>query len=453
MAYAIDVIRFNLIFNFFLFFILIILFFVAYKTENDHNSILYSRNPENLWCYPDVHCQNLLGDTANFFLAFNFNNKFNEINSDQNITFQSYDSAGGTSTQVFNIYWDEDLPGGATQLGGVCAGYLNYSDDGTSVYLKYYNNSTSWLSGIDNGAVANIFSQAYSGTSANILDQASLTKKANTMIYQLVIPGAGSLSVTATKLDDTALNEDINSIIGLKSAFVNTPAQISDNPNTAQTNAVMESFINAIKSDTKSRATSGASILRCIDPSFVTDVPCEDVTYIPDVGGYCLNTKRKALATKAPSKCETFCTGDMIGTTGALNAMVNNNCIVPFCTNSGATFSSDNKYKVNNFKLKNSVKDGDDELNQYSLNNKPLTDVTTTYGTANADTFNSAVQAQHLLFCGGTSTTNNNFSDTDLSTDEGKFPSAALSSVGETPYMATQPNAKKSNGKVILGFK
>jgi len=454
MAYAIEVIRFNLIFNFFLFFVLIVIFFLAYKTENDFNSIFYSRNPDNLWCYPDVHCQNLKDETGDFSLAFQFNKIFNDINTDQNITFQSYDTNNGISSQVFNIYWNEDLPSGAVQQKGVCAGYLNYSESGTSIYLKYYNNSTSWISGIDNGAVGNIFSNAYTGTSSYILNQATLTSKENTMTYQLAIPGPTGLSVSVTNLNNSALDSKNNSIIGFKGAPLYAPVQINDNPNKSLTNPVMTSYINSIKSDIKSRTVAGTSIIRCIDPSFVSEITCDIVNYQPTQGGYCLNSKKRPLASK--DNCTKFCTTSQISHYGNLiKAMINTNCMVPFCTNSGANSSSNNRYKTNNFSIANTSKQ-DDTLNQYKINGVPLNEITTQYGGAGGDksaTFNGQVQAQHLLFCGGTSTATNNITDTDLSTSAGKCPLVTPSFNATTPYMATQPNAKKDNGKVILGFK
>ena len=83
----IDIIKFDLIFAFIMFFIIIVFAILAFRYENIYDSINTSFDKDNLWCYPDIYCQD--NPNENFYSAnFKVINGYNPSIIDHNIIFQ-----------------------------------------------------------------------------------------------------------------------------------------------------------------------------------------------------------------------------------------------------------------------------------------------------------------------------------------------------------------------------
>ena len=363
--------------------------------------------------------------------------------SNQNIYFPHYDSDGGISTQVFNIYLAESLPVGVSPLGGLSVGFSNYSSLGTSVYLEHYYNqgSTCWDANLSH--ISALLALAYEGTSSNIASEANLTNtNDNVLKYNLT----NTLTGLSVYTDVSGTSSLFNSTVTL------SIKPISGTAMAAPVNNMMSNYLNTLhtvkQANTNFDSDGGTSYMRCIDPSYASVVPCpsltnKDIVYNKSVKLY---TNRKYGSSPGITICSTE---------EQINNITGNtpsNCGVPFCYD-GAKSSTGN-YQTSAFAYQTTVKGLNSANDNYQYKGQPIFGTGGVYSTLNnIQNFNGAPQAQSLLFCGGTSTTNNNISNTAFSVPEAKFPTTPYKSTNLKPEVANQPTSTVKGDKVILGFK
>lgn len=428
MSKPVDIIRSGLIINFVLLFILIVVIYLAYITEKEYESLKYPKI-NNIWSYPDVVCQQSAGG-GNSSVTFKIPTN-TDLLSNQDIKFQSYDSNKGISTQIFNIYLSEALPTDVNTYQGLSVGYLNYSQTGTSIYLQhYYNNrSTSWSV----PSIANIFELAYEGTSSNILNQATLKNNSDNILTFSLTSADTGLSIFVEK-NGTLLTQGASSLIGAESLNINPPLGVGDGSDNEPIH-VMTNYRFANKVANYARTDAGVCHRRCIDPSYASKNLCRDFTFDDTNKLYFYNSNDY----RGPNVCKK-------GQNPSSEP-----CGIPFCYNSGKPDGGN--YQNNTFNIDNTVGPitPSNNSSSYQYKGQPIFEPGGIYANESGN-FNSAVQAQDLLFCGGTEIGNNNSSDNPLSAAGNKFPKDSYNNKG-APEVANQPNATVQGNKVILGFK
>ena len=145
---------------------------MAFTAEKDNNSIKYSSEKGDRYCYSDIMCTKP-SSTQDSQVTFSIGDYSSSLD-DQNIVFQYYDNSGGLSEQIFNIYLGtSSLPANTVVYHGLCAGYINYSSSGTSIYLYHFyeQNGASW----NDSEIAGLMEQAFIGTSGYIENLNNLT--------------------------------------------------------------------------------------------------------------------------------------------------------------------------------------------------------------------------------------------------------------------------------------
>lgn len=422
----IDIIKFDLIFAFIMFFIIIVFAILAFRYENIYDSINTSFDKDNLWCYPDIYCQD--NPNENFYSAnFKVINGYNSSIIDHNIIFQYINQNGGISEQTFNIYLNEEPVSESIKFNGVCAGYYNYSQLGTSIYLKYYNNGTSWNENI----ISNILSEAYKGTSSYLLQEAELINDNDNLTFDL----KNNLN---SNIGLSIYSNSSNYLFGNGSINIKYSPSFNSIDSHQLNNSIMGNYINSTKVSRFVNENSGSSHVRCIDPSYASIINCKDVQF---------NTSSNLYCNKNNPKCTDIC---LETDSFNINTMIKNNCGVPFCYNGDKPSLN---YQKNDFSIENKLTNGTADPTSYTYKNTPIFSDGSIYASVNTEDFNSFVQAQNLLFCAGTSTSTNNSNDDSLLTSEGKYPTTTYSSNFTTPQFANNPNSKIKDGKYILGFK
>lgn len=416
MIEGIEVIKYNLIVNFILFILIIIFAFLAFTAEKDNNSIKYSSEKRDRYCYPDIMC-NKPSDTQNSQVTFSISD-YSESLGDQNIVFQYYNDSGGLSEQIFNIYLGtSSLPNDTIIYHGLCAGYVNYSSSGTSLYLYHFyeQNGLSWNS----SDIAGLLEQAFDNTT-------NLNNLTNSNDHFLTY----KLKNTLTGLSVYSSYTGASSLITTDNSNVLNVAPIGGQPIDQEDMPMLSNYANTIKIIKFSNENaSGVSHRRCVDPSFASANHCNDLVYNDNLKLY--------IDKNSSGSGVSICTvGQKPGT---------DNCGVPFCYN--GTIDPNGNYQTNNFNIKGEAKTT--SAPQFFYKGKSITNLD--YTDSN---FIKASQAQNLIFCGGTSTTKNNVSDTDYTDPSGSYPNSSAPLQANNPEIATQPNKPITKGKkVILGFK
>jgi len=438
---GISIINYNLIVNFILFILLLIFGILTFEAEKINSSLKYSPEKGDRFCAPDIHCDapsNTQNSQVNFTIA-----PYSNTLSNQNIYFPHYDSDGGISTQVFNIYLADSLPTGVSPLGGLCVGFSNYSSLGTSVYLDYYYNqgSTCWDANLSH--ISALLALAYEGTSSNIASEANLTNtNDNVLKYNLT----NTLTGLSVYTDVSGTSSLFNSTVTLSIKPISGTAMATP------VNHMMTNYLNTLHTvkQANTKFDSGdTSYMRCIDPSYASVVQCPSLTNKDIVYNKRVNLYTSKL--NGNTNTVNICTKKQI------NSKLSNNCGVPFCYDGT---KGDNGYQNSTFNSQSTVTGLTSPNNKkYQYKGQPIFDTGGIYsGKGNNITasggFNSFPQAQRLLFCGGTSTANNNISDTAFSVPGAKFPTDKVSNLLTTaPEFANQPTSTVKGDKVILGFK
>lgn len=435
---GISIINYNLIVNFVLFILLLIFGLLTFEAEKINSSLKYSPEKGDRFCALNIQCNKPSGaqnSQVNFTIA-----PYSNTLSNQNIYFPHYDSDGGISTQVFNIYLADSLPVGVSPLGGLSVGFSNYSSLGTSVYLEHYYNqgSTCWDANLTH--ISALLALAYEGTSSNIASEANLTNtNDNVLKYNLT----NTLTGLSVYTDVSGTSSLFNSTVTLSINPVSGTAVASPNIN------VMPNYLNTLhtvkQANTNFDSDGGTSYMRCIDPSYASMVQCPSLTNKDIV--YNKSVKLYTNRTYGTSPVITICT-----TSDQINNITGNtpsNCGVPFCYD--GTKSSTGNYQTSKFDYQTTVK-GLNSTDNYQYKGQPIFGTGRVYGSQSIDKFNGAPQAQSLLFCGGTSTTSNNIADKQFSDALAKFPTD-IKIISNTPEFANQPTSTVKGDKVILGFK
>jgi hypothetical protein len=442
---GIEIIKYNLIVNFILFILLLVFAFLAYNAEKENSSIRYSPEKSDRYCYPDISCHNpssIQNSQVNFTIG-----KYSNSLTDQDITFQYYNSSGGISEQVFNVYLGPSsaLPAGVISYLGLCAGYLNYSSTGTSIYLYHYfdNNGACWNTANTHN-IAALFSLAFNGTSSYLDNNNDLINHGDNILTY-------SLDNTFTGVSIYSSETGPSSLIDIASTTTLNLAPISGQQNDPTHSTVMNYYQNAIKISRFGASSGNSGHRRCIDPSYASQFICGDPSSKNDGDVYYndavkLYVRHENLGiTSGISPCKVI-DGE---------TPYKDNCGVPFCyagtpADPGKGQQNKQSYQQNSFSVNGEIKSTSTPTYLYKGKNIFATDGI--YSGVTPDNFGNYVQAQGLLFCGGTTTTTNNATNDAYSSSSGKFPQNANSN--NTPEMATQPNRPIIKGnKVILGFK
>lgn len=436
-AKGVEIIRYNIIFNFILFVLIIILSILAFKAENDYNSVSSSYNRKNLWCYSKIQCD-LDTKNSQTINNFQYNSNHNEVN-DQNIIFQ-YFNGSGVSEQIFNIYTAEEPPPVAQLVdGGVCAGYYHYSSSGTSVYLKYYYNNTSWTG----SNVGNLLDLAFKGTSASTLGYSKLNNN------------TGNFSYIGDKLMGLSIFSSDSSNL-FNSDIIFNENSFSTDPNGAKPLNLINNYTQTLQTIKHSEDESNSSWRKCIDPSFIADkVPCPSIDKTVKFANYFYY---KYKGNTAPT---VLCTADDLGNGKSFD---HGECGFPYCYNNYNNNNNGGVYKTQDFfSGGDNIINGKADNSSYTYKGQQIINNGLDLYSDTDNLISNTVQAQALLFCGGTSTTTSNLEDADISgpitkgstNKANKFPPSTVTGTGTKPYDATQPNirVKGEGNKVILGFK
>ncbi len=434
---GISIINYNLIVNFILFILLLIFGILTFEAEKINSSLKYSPEKGDRFCAPDIRCAAPSG-AQNSQVNFTITPYSNTL-SNQNIYFPHYDSDGGISTQVFNIYLADSLPAGVSPLGGLSVGFSNYSSLGTSVYLEHYYNqgSTCWDANLSH--ISALLALAYEGTSSNIASEANLTNtNDNVLKYNLT----NTLTGLSVYTDVSGTSSLFNSTVTLSIKPISGTAMASP------VNNMMSNYLNTLhtvkQANTNFDSDGDTSYMRCIDPSYASMVPCPSLTNKDIV----YNKSAKLYTNKKYGSVSAIqtCTPDQINTITGKNP---SNCGVPFCYDGG----NKNGYQTQKFAYQTTVKGLTSTNDNYQYKGQPIFGTDGVYPTLNKiDGFNAAPQAQSLLFCGGTSTSSNNIADAPFSDPLAKFPTD-IKIISNTPEFANQPTSTVKGDKVILGFK
>ena len=434
---GISIINYNLIVNFVLFILLLIFGILTFEAEKINSSLKYSPEKGDRFCAPDIRCAAPSG-AQNSQVNFTITPYSNTL-SNQNIYFPHYDSDGGISTQVFNIYLAESLPVGVSPLGGLSVGFSNYSSLGTSVYLEHYYNqgSTCWDANLSH--ISALLALAYEGTSSNIASEANLTNtNDNVLKYNLT----NTLTGLSVYTDVSGTSSLFNSTVTL---YINP---ISGTAVASPVNNMMSNYLNTLhtvkQANTNFDNDGGTSYMRCIDPSYASVVQCpsllnKDIVYNKSAKLY---TNKKYGFVSAIQTC----------TPGQITSDLSSKCGVPFCYDGGN--KNGNGYQTSKFDYQTTVKGLTSTNDNYQYKGQPIFGTGGVYSTLNKiGNFNLAPQAQSLLFCGGTSTTSNNIADAPFSGGgTAKFPTKNPKTT-LNPEFANQPTSTVKGDKVILGFK
>ena len=429
MTDGIKIIRYNLIINFLLFVLLLIFAILAYTAEKDNSSILYSPEKADRYCYPDIHCNEpdlSYNSTVTLEIA-----GYSGYLLNQNITFQSYDSIGGICEQIFNIYLGtSSLPAGVKIYNGLCAGYINYSSIGTSIYLySYYNQSaTCW----NPSSIAGLLSKAYEGTSSYILNQALLQNTNNAYLkFSLTNQQIGLCVYTTNTGPSSLFNHnlalDLYPVVGQDS--------------NSEISGTMWNYIYANQVAKYAATTTGLSHQRCIDPSYASQYFCKELHWNSTSK---LWTNVHNTSTPGLSVCNVS------------QVPGSNTCGVPFCYSGSPPASAKKSYQEGGYSVTSKIAGlTAGAAANIKYKGKPVlggiysgltpdgSGVTTLFG---------APQAQKLLFCGGKTIGKNNMDNKPLTDPAAAYPTVAYAS-SKLPEVANQPNAQTDGDKVILGFK
>lgn len=424
-----EIINFNLVVNFILFILMIIAAIFALLSEKEYSSLKYSPEKKDRFCYPDIMCaepSSSQNSNAIFSIA-----PYNQDFDNQNIIFQYYNNNQGVSEQVYNIdFTTAVFPEEVILYNGLCAGYFNYSSTGTSIYLYHYykDNGASWDTNKDD--IAGLLQIAFEGTSSYNYNE---NKLYNTNDEYLVYSLNNTLS--GLSIYNTSENSLFNTtVLNIEPVYGQTNNLVVSN--------VIGYYRNAIKIIKHSETDTGTSHKRCIDPSYASKYICgihHDSSDNKNLVYYNENVKL-------------YVSSDNINKTSGITVCkltsgedpTVNSCGVPFCY--AGTNEADN-YQKNQFSVNGSVKNTNNQQD-ILYKNKSVVEQGL-YDSSN--TFNNAPQAQKLLFCGGTKIGNNNITDTPMTDNNSSYPTSY--NISNTPELATQPNAKISGNKVILGFK
>lgn len=432
------VVRSYLIVNFVLLVILLFFAYLAIESEKINTSLLYSPEQIDRWCATDVWCDQSSVGQYPVNATFSLVSKFDSNIVDQTFTMPTFEDSTGIVNTVFDIYLTEEpSPGTVNYPSGVCAGWNNYSDYGVSIYLKYFWNSTSWTSDNINSSILNIFSKGYRGSSAYTNSHGDLTNNGNTLTLKLnSLPRLTDHTITTSASGISSLFKGNLVAIPLQSA--STLYSSSDAPSIHMNNL----YTRTLQTVEKAKTSSGSCYIRCIDPSYTTPVHCSDVFW---------NNSRKLYYYSADGNGDP-CTLDQLnrkGKNSITTTMQQSGCGVPYCHHAD-NINSSTAYQTNDFKLGNTIKQGNDNADDYTIDGKTFIGAGDGDKYGDLSSFNNAAQAQHLLFCAGTDLGSNNLANTPYNTT-GKYPAGNVPS--NYTQLANKPNAQIDGTKYILGFK
>lgn len=433
---AIKITEYNLIVNFILLVLLMIFSCLAFIAEKENNSLLYSSEKKDRFCYPDVMCaEPSPSQKSNTIFSIA---PYSEDLIEQDIIFQYYNNNGGVSEQTFNIYLGtSSLPSDVITYNGLCAGYANYSSQGTSIYLyQYYKeNGASWNANSDD--IAGLLELAFKGTSSYTLNENSLINTNEEYITYKLNNNLSGVSMYSTQTGTSSLfnTESLN----LEPIFGQTNNLVTSN--------VSGYYRNTLRTIKVANSSSGTCYHRCIDPSFASRFICgtyhsgdddSNTVYFND--NVKLYVSSKNISTASGITVCDLNNGDDPFT---------DSCGIPFCY---AGTNQENNYQKNMFSEEGTAKNPSTNDVLYKGNNV-FSSGLNFYSTSDISTFNNAPQAQHLLFCGGTSIGYNNVSNDAMTTNSAKYPTSYPNNSNNKPEMADKPNAQVVGNKVILGFK